>query len=288
MMRIINYVINDKRTNFDTFVWHSCQSFIKNIILRAAFGVTRRLFYLYNHNLKELVRSVVFLPVELIKKAEAENWLRSLGYFVRMKSLYVNNTHYRYNLRSLSSKLNCSPACLSFHIKELKSRGLVVEHSGNITFKGLKKISAIFGAKNIGVPVDHKNQLDLLRAQIIRFNLAQQEYNIKKSGVQKCPRHQTPNNFSERMNSCYVGLSAIGFGKLLGLSPAQGAAIRAKLIKMGILSSHRRFVSLFSLRGLLRRAELNTMKRQGLVPIYAKLREDMLVVEKRMELRYRA
>jgi len=258
----------------------------KDLAIRAAY-IRTGLFLLLKS--KEL-RDTVFLPVRLIKDANEYGWLRSLGYFVRMKSLYVNNTHYRFNLRGLSQILKCSPACLAFHLKVLRNSGLVVDHSGNLTFKGLRKIGQIWGSKNIGVPVDHKNQLNLLRAQIIRFNLQQQEYNIRKSGVQNCPRNQVPNNFSERINSCYVGLSANGFGRLLKLSQAQGAAIRAKLINIGLLTSQRRFCRLIASGGPSGGGPadglLKAMKIQGLMPMYAFIQDGYIVVQKRMELRY--
>jgi DNA-binding Lrp family transcriptional regulator len=254
--------------------------------LARAAGFSRGLF-LFSLLIANKLRDIVFIPIKLIKSAHDQDWLRSLAYFVRLKSLYVNNTHYNFNLRGLAKKLGCSPASLSRHLKELRNRGLVVDHSGNLCFRGLRKLSVIAeGGKNIGVPVDHKNQLDCLRAQLIRFNLSQQEYNIRKFGVQKCPRRDTPFNFSERTSSCYAGLSAEGVGKVLGLSPAQGAAIRSKLIQIGLLSFHRRFSVLFASGGPCGGLLLRKMKRQGLVPYYAKIREDKVTVERRMELRY--
>lgn len=259
-----------------------------------AAGFSWRLF-LFILSIKSAVRNLVFIPIKLIKEAHQQDWLRSLAYFVRLKSLYVNNTHYNFNLRNLSKKLNCSPACLSHHLKLLIRRGLVVEHSGNISFRGLRKISELYGPKNIAVPIDHANQLDLLRAQIIRFNLATQEYNIRKSGVQKCPRrNQTPNTRSERMYSCYAGLSAPGFGKVLGLSASQGAALRSKMIQLGLLSFRRRYsIEIASggpsgeglSDGVLRTA-LIQMKRRGLVKPYAFIQDGEIMIERRMELRY--
>src|SRR6185312_12105258 len=246
-----------------------------------------RLFLFIQLSIKSL-RTVVFIPVKLIKQAHEEDWLRSLAYFVRMKSLYGNNIHYGTALRGLAVKLGCSPACLSYYLKDLKYRGLITEHAGNICFKGMRKLSVLFGAKNIGVRVDHKNQYDIVRAQLIRFNLAQQEHNIKKSGVQKCPRRETPFNLSERMNSCYAGLSAAGFGKVLGLSPAHGSAIRSKLIDMGLICSHRRWSILFASGGPCGELFLRKMKRQGLVPNYAIIRDDKVMVERRMELKWGA
>jgi len=157
----------------------------------------------------------------------------------------------------------------------------------------MRKLWSDWGRKTIGVPVDHKNQLSLLRAQIIRFNLATQEYNIKKTGVQKCPG-AVPNNLNERFYSCYTGLSAIGFGKVLGLSPSQGAAIRAKLLKLGLLSGKRRYSIVIASGGpfgettpwgVLRTA-LIQMKIQGLMPPHAFIKDGSILIERRMELNY--
>lgn len=249
------------------------------------------LFLFIQFSIKRL-RDLVFIPVKLIKQAHQEDWLRSLAYFVRMKSLYVNNTHYGYNLRSLGSKLGVTPATLSFHIKELTKRGLIEKHAGNITFKGYRPLRALFGANFIGVPINHKDQLSLVRAQLIRFNLKQQAYIIKKSGVQKCP---TLKQISERMKNGYTGLSAVGFGRVLRLSPSRGAALRSDLIKSGVLSYKRRFEVLRTPpfppqggtppAGVLRTA-LRTAKIQGAIPQYAFIKDGQVLVQKRMELHY--
>jgi hypothetical protein len=214
-----------------------------------------------------------------------------LAYFVRMKSLYVNNTHYNFNLRNLSKKLYCSPACLSHHLKQLRHRGLVADHSGNLSFAGLRKISEVYGGKNIGIPVDHNNQLTLVRAQLIRFNLSCQKYNIKRSEIQKCQPAETPFTFTEKAYSCYSGLSAHGFGKVLRLSPSQGAALRAKMIKLGLLSAVRRYSVLCASGGApsggVLRTALIQWKRQGLMPSYAFIKDGSVVVQRRMELEYK-
>jgi len=279
------------RRNFFPGFPHSFFKIIR-LATRAACSFTG-LFLFIQAAIKSL-RNIVFIPVNLIKKANQEDWLRSLAYFVRLKSLYVNNTHYGFNLRGLSKKLKCSPACLSVHLKVLRSRGLVADHSGNITFRGLAKISELYGPKPIGVPVDHENQLDLLRAQLIRFNLSCQKYNIKRSGIQKCPANDTPNTFLEKASSCYSGLSAKGFGKILGLSASQGAALRSKMIELGVLSAVRRYSIYLASggpsgeapSGRVLRTALIQGKRQGFYPSYAFIRNGKILAERRMELEY--
>jgi len=281
----------DKFTIFTSLHRHSCRSisYVFSYVIRLATKAACSFTGLFLCLKSDELRSTVFLPIKLIKQANDEGWFRSLAYFVRMKSLYVNNTHYNYNLRGLAKKLGCSIGCLSAHIKSLRGRGLVVEHSGNLTFKGYKKLQEDWGYKCIGVPVDPSNQLNLLRAQIIRFNLQQQSFNIKRSEIQLCPRDQVPTSFYEKANSCYVGLSAHGFGRLLHVSKAQGAAIRADLINIGILESQRRYSRLRASGGPFGGSpadSLREMKRQGLMPMYSFLKRGYIMTERRLELKY--
>lgn len=295
-------IIHDEYEKFITFasiLRHSCRVFSYRFLY--FFGLAARgacsltgLFLFIQFAIIRL-RDLVFIPVKLIKQAHEEDWLRSLAYFVRMKSLYVNNTHYGFSLRSLGNKLNVSPATLAHHLRVLYDKSLITYHGGNITFNGLRKLSAIYGPKPIGVPVDANNQLTLLRAQLIRFNLSGQKYNIKRSGVQKCQPAATPNTFSETINSCYAGLSAKGFGKVLGLSAAQGAAIRALMLRLRILSCERRYSRIFlpfgdasggAPSGGVLRTALRQGKIQGFIPAYAFLKYGSVWVERRMELEY--
>jgi hypothetical protein len=295
----LNFWLNDKFIIFVSILRHSCRSSIRKF--RYVIGLATRgacsltcLFLLCNPLLIKRLRDVVFIPVKLIKAAHEEGWLPSLAYFVRMKSLYVNNTHYNFSLRSLGGKLKCCPATLSHHLKQLGHNELIVDHAGNMTFKGLKKLQALYGQKVIGVPVNHKNQLTALRAQLIRFNLSCQNYNIKRSGVQKCQPAETPINTSERTNSCYTGLSTYGFGRVLGLSKAQGALLRRQMIGLGILSATRRYGVLFRSAGtfggtppagVLRTALIQGKANKSL-PIYAFIKDGKILIERRMELSY--
>lgn len=293
----IKYHFNEKFTIFASFCRHSCRSlygfYLIGLATKGACSFTG-LFLFIQLAIKRL-RDLVFIPVKLIKQAHEEDWLRSLAYFVRMKSLYVNNTHYGFSLRSLGDKLGISAATLASHLRVLEKKQLVTYHNRNITFNGLKKISALYGPKPIGVPVDPKNQLTLLRAQLIRFNLSGQKYNIKRSGVQKCQPAETPNTFSETINSCYTGLSAKGFGKVLRLSAAQGAAIRALMIRLKVLAFQRRYSRIFmpfgdasggAPSGGVLRTALRQGKIHGFAPSYAFLKDGSVWIERRMELEY--
>lgn len=229
------------------------------------------------------MRSTIFLPIGLIKEAQSDGWLRSLAYYVRLKSLYKNNTHYNFSLRSLGERVGCSPACLAHHLKELAKQDLIRRHSRNMTFVGARKLQSKFGLKMIGVPVDSKNQLELLRAQLIRLNLGNQAYNIHKNGIQKRLTGNIPLTKTERFYSCYVGLSCIGFGNVLGLSPASGMRIRRSMVEKGILEQDRRYSRLK--RGATPE-EMRAMKIAGVIPVFAKLVKGNIVVERRSQLKY--
>lgn len=226
----------------------------------------------------------MYLPVKLIKDADNEYWGRSLAYFVRLKSLYKNNTHYNFSLRSLAARVKCSPACLSFHLKVLAEKGLVRYHEGNITFAGLWKLRSIYKMATIGVPVDFKNQYNIIRGQIIRFNLSAQEYNLRRSGIQiRRPKKSVPFDYSEKTDSCYTGLSAEGIGNLFAVSAATGSRIRQKLKILGFLRVNRVFSVLA--HGI-RELDYRNMKWDGVIPPYSFYKNGRVVVERRNQLKY--
>ncbi|MES2382356.1 MAG: hypothetical protein V4538_15020 [Bacteroidota bacterium] len=223
----------------------------------------------------------------MIKEASNDGWLKSVSYFVRMKSLYRNNTFYNYSLRRLGEVVKCSPACLAAHLKILEAKGLISFHNGNITFAGLGKLQSMYGIKNIGVPVDinnnFKNQYDILRGQIIRFNLASQQHRINKSELQHCRDKYVPNTKNEKMNSSYVGLSANGIGNLFSLSMATGSRIRGKLKNLNQISVKRRFSKLLWVNSY---NDFINLKRIGVIPIYSLFNNGLVVKEVRPEMQY--
>jgi len=229
------------------------------------------------------MRNIVFLPIELIKQAEEENWLLSVSYFVRLKSVYQNNTHYNFSLRSLAKKIKCSPACLSFHLKVLEAKGLVNYHCGNVTFSGLKKMQAKFGLKNMPVPVDLKHQKIFLRSLIIKFNLTAQEYIIKKSGIQKWQKGYVPFTKDEKINSSYVGLSGHGIGKLFNRSASTGARLRKRMKDLQIFSVTPVFSILFSNVSLL---DFKNMRNEFIIPSYSFFRDGKIIVQRRTAMEY--
>lgn len=229
------------------------------------------------------MRDLVFIPIKLIKDAEEGGWLRSLGYFVRMKSLYKNNTYYNYSLRGLAEKLECSPACLSHHVKVLKSKNLIYQHDKNITFCGLKKLQKLYDTNNIGIPVDTKNQYDILRCQIIRFNLSSQQYRIRKSGIQISNLLNVPLTRIEKTQSSYTGLSAKGIGALFYLTGATGSRIRKKLNDLGYLFCKRVYSVLYDNKTY---SDFINLKRSCIIPVYSRYVDGAIIVERRMYMEY--
>lgn len=213
----------------------------------------------------------MFLPVKMIKTAEDNGWSRSLAYFIKLKSLHKTNTHYNYSLRSLSKMIDCSPACLSFHLKELNKQGVVSYTANNITFSGLKKLQTTYGSKNVGVPVNHQYQLDILRGQIIRFNLSAQAYNIKKSEPQiSQPALRRKNYYAPakqgKTKDSYTGLSTTGTGNLFGMSMATGSRLLSRLESLKIMWKKPKFRLLYYNRD---KREYELLKREGIIPQYS-------------------
>lgn len=267
------------------FIWLNGQRIIHRTYLfysSEVFRLARDTFFIPLSWTK--MRQTVFLPVALIKKANDQGWLRSLAYFVRLKSLYKNNTHYGFTLRSLAAKAKCSPGCLSHHLKKLEFRGLIRYHGDNITFPGLNKLKENNKPATIGVPVEFKNQYDILRGQIIRFNLTAQEYNIKKSGTQIQRTIFVKETKTEKTSSCYIGLSAFGVGNLFCLSGATGSRIRKKLNKLGLLGRSQVFSILYE--NCDSKCFLD-MLHIGCIPIYSKYRNGRVIVERRNRVWYR-
>lgn len=283
-MLLLKYLGHVIKLIYRIFVWQwlcgYCIYNSPNSLIQHSLSVSAGRLFLFLNVL--YLRKVVFIPVGLIKKADNEYWLRSLAYYVRLKSLYKNNTHFNFTLRSLADRVKCSPACLSFHLKELNKYGLLRYHVNNLTFVGLRKLQEIYKPASVGVPVEAKNQYDILRGQIIRFNLSAQAYNIRKSGIQKqCGN--VPFSKSEKINSCYVGLSAEGIGNLFGLSNGSGSRIRKKLNTLRIIRSVRVFSTIYSNTTL---DHYLYLKYGGLIPIYSRYVEGDIIVERRMKMEY--
>lgn len=230
------------------------------------------------------MRNTVFIPIRMINEANECGWMRSLGYFVKLKSLWYNNTDYNYSLRKLSSKIGCSSSGLHLHIKRLEQLGLITFHCGNITFLGYGKLQKKYGGKFIGVPVtDIKKQLLYLRGQIIRFNLSQQEYRIKKAGLQKITNGYVPFKQKGKALMRYTGISADGVGCLFGLSIASGSRIRRKLANEGLVKTKRRY-HLFH-KDVCYRGYL-AGKYEGDIPQYAFFKDGNIVIERVMQMEY--
>jgi hypothetical protein len=162
-------------------------------------------------------------------------------------------------------------------------KGLISYHSGNITFAGLKKLQGCYKVNNVGVPVNHKHQLDILRGQIIRFNLSAQGHSMKKSGIQIRKKGFVPLTRSEKINSSYVGLSSHGIGNLFCMSKATGSRLRLTLTNLQLLTVKKRFSVLYSKKGI---KEYIFMKKEGIIPPFSFYIGGRILIERRPMMEY--
>lgn len=130
------------------------------------------------------------------------------------------------------------------------------------------------------MPVDYKNQHDILRCQIIRFNLSAQELNIRKSEIhyKKIIR---PKKTTEKTN--YMGLSAKGTGRLFGLSKESGSRIRRKLKRIGLLSVLKK---VFILINEISEPDYWRMKSFCLIPAYSYYDKGRVLIQRHPEIKY--
>lgn len=234
-----------------------------------------------------MVRDIVFLPIDLIYKAHNEGWTRSLGYFVRLKSLYKNSVHYKFTLNSLAKRVKCSPATLKQHLDVLSQFDLFECRDGNICFKGRERLKKQFGNKLMAVKVHQKKQTNLLRALIIRFKLAQQQYKIEKSGMHIRKKGAFVLwKFSEMaLRSNYTGLSNESIGSLYGLSKASGSRIKKGLKEMNLLDVERVY-AIFDRSRLYSKSEYEMLRITGSIPYHSSFRNGYILIEVRSSIKY--
>jgi len=186
------------------------------------------------------VRDKIYIPYKLVDAAVGSTWERAFAYWLRMKSLHRNNTHYNFTLTSLSKKIGCSKDTLAKILPALISNGLVRMHSKNITFTGFKKICSQYKGRIIPVEINYdrkiSKQLSIIRGEAYRTNLSQQERNIKKAGNTKRQRNVATlpgENLYGTGTGRYAGLSGKGLGRLIGKSPSTGNRTKISLKVMG-------------------------------------------------------
>jgi hypothetical protein len=217
----------------------------------------------------------VNIPVKLIESANNEGWLRSLGYFVRLKAAFKKPTFYNFSLRKASEAIKCSPATLAHHLRVLEAEGLIRYHSGNLTCMGKKELKKRFGCKKVErVAVSKENGFDFLRAVIININLRRQAFQSRRNEGRTTTPSFVPRSAKISYFRDYVGLSCYKIGKLISLSQSSGFRIKRKLEKIGVIKSERREVTLFYGVSL---SEYYNLKRNFMIPSYSFYREGHIV-----------
>jgi DNA-binding Lrp family transcriptional regulator len=214
-----------------------------------------------------MFRKYVNIPVKLIESANNEGWLRSLGYFVRLKAAFKKPTFYNFSLRKASEAIKCSPATLAHHLRVLEAEGLVRYHSGNLTCMGKKDLKKKFGSRKVErVVVSKENGFDLLRSIVIKINLTRQAYQSRRNAGRISTPSFAPKVAKNSSVKDYVGLSCKKIGYLLNLGKSSGLRIRRKLENFGVVRSERVVVELF--RGLTYSDYLE-LKRNYVIPYYS-------------------
>jgi predicted transcriptional regulator len=189
-------------------------------------------------------RSLLFLPVKLVEQANKEGWTRSLAYFIQIKSLYHTGIIYNYTTRRLSSLLNRSHSIVSTHVNILKDKNLIELRDGNLCCKGFNKLIKIYDHKVRAIRVCNENQYYILLGEAARtseqrqrFKISKKREGLRKKGMKISVRFK--NEIPQKEN--YIGLSCIGFAKMINCSPANASRILLKLKKMGIIKRKKMF-----------------------------------------------
>jgi hypothetical protein len=212
-------------------------------------------------------RKYLNVPFILIEQANNEGWLRSLAYYVRLKSVFRKSTYYRFSLRKVSQLIHCSPACLLHHLRVLEKEGLIWYHAGNLTCIGKRALAKKVECKRtVLVPINHKTQFDLLRSVVLKINLTRQAFRSRENAVKFVAPSFLPRYAKNNSLKDYVGLSCKSLGRLLSRSKATGCRVRKKLEKIGVIRSERVNAILFDGVSF---AHFLHLKEERLIPTYA-------------------
>ena len=207
----------------------------------------KKYFYVVYLVSEYMAKSTINLPIMLLHEANADGWLLQLSFFVRLKSYYSNSIFYNSRLISLSKELNVPVPTLSRYIKFLTAKGLLSKHHGNLCCLGNTKIKSNYEkcSFSIQIPIDHDNQLIVLRSAILELNLKGQQYHIDKSVSAKYSKKKIYKTFKERYDNTrkYTGLSIMGISRLLNISKTAAMIYKNKAVSIGLMTAKtKRFV----------------------------------------------
>lgn len=121
-------------------------------------------------------KNKVWLPLSIIRQATDENWLDSLCYFVRLKSVFTKPIFYNYSLRNLATHLSCSPTTINHHLAILEKHGLIWFANGHLFLKSGNQLKAIDKRfVPVGVSANKAEQRTFLRFALVKRNLHSQQ-----------------------------------------------------------------------------------------------------------------
>lgn len=192
--------------------------------------------------------------------------MRTLAYFIKLRSVHSNGIFYKYSIRKLSNTLNCSPACLSHHLKIMSKNGLISLNNGNLKCIGRDAMFKLYKSATFPVKLsaDRKNQLTLLKSTLLirKLKLENKAIEAKKAIIKmhksKFTKHgdakvllmlerkfiKQSGNAVEISLSNNLMLSNNSIGKLINRSKSTGLRLQKELNRLGVIKSSKNTVQI--------------------------------------------
>lgn len=210
------------------------------------------------------------LPLQLIIDLLREGKIAQLIFLLRIRSLTRNGTIYYNGMQDLAGRMGMSRQTCSKHIRFLMDRGIIRKHNGNYTLVSAYKLAKKYTGKNqtqrvitISVSPNRSEQLDIVRAEVLRSGLDQQNYRKREKEEYKRlqEKEQSGANMTREEVKRFLALrKKIGsnpetpfqagysngqIGLLFNRSASTGKRAKVRLRKSGRIRTRRQFERLF-------------------------------------------
>jgi len=223
------------------------------------------------------------LPIELIRKAQQEGWIGSLGYLANLKR--YRTTYYNFSYQSVSKLLGCSKSTLKRNLDILRHHNLCYFKDRNLCLVGTYELQQRFENKKlVQIKLIHGKRKLSIEYALVSEKLNSQQYYIDRLAELKQLTKLTNSRiyiekrqykrfqqlrllFKKRsMQKDYQCLSVFGFGKVLGNHYTTGHRKRNQLKELGVIDVKPRKEMIKGKTFF----DFKYMKAMGLIPIYAK------------------
>lgn len=222
-------------------------------------------------------------PIELIRKAQQEGWLNSLGYLAHLKRF--KTTYYKFSYQSVSQLLGCSKSTLKRNLDILRHQNLCHFKDGNLCLVGTYQLQHRFENKKLVQIklIKGKKKLSIEYALVSEKLDSQQYYIDRLAELKQLTKLTNSRRFLEKrqikkfqklrllfkkrsMQRDYQCLSVFGFGKVLGNHYTTGYRKRNQFKELGFIDVKRKQEVIKEKTFF----DFKYMKSMGLIPIYAK------------------